>query len=63
MIDKNLFAREALNTFCFPKGLKKRVVLKVAQDRAERMDWLDRKSDRYQTYVAFYFILYSIEDN
>ena len=52
MIDKDSFTREALNAFCFPEGLKLRIIPKCLFENAEKLGYLGKKSDRYQIHVV-----------
>ena len=60
MIDKDLFTREALNAFCFPEGLKMRIIPRCALDNAARLGYTGKKSDRYQIHVVGESIFFTI---
>ena len=57
MVDKDAFTREALNAFCFPEGLKMRIIPRCALENAKRLGYLGEKSDRYQVHVVSEIII------
>ena len=58
MINKDSFTREALNAFCFPEGLKMRLIPRCTLENAKRLGYTGEKSDRYQIHVVGEIELY-----
>ena len=50
---------DAMSTFCFPKGVKLRILPRCAIDGAVRLGWLGEKSLRYQIHVVSDYYFYA----